>query len=61
MPTERFEVREDLARGTFVILDTVTERLVGFAHAPTATEFATAEEAHRWVPAIVFVNGVATF
>ena len=58
---ERFEVREDLARGTFVILDTVTDRLVGWAYAPTATEFATAEEAWNWVPAIVIVNGVPTF
>ena len=58
---ERFEVREDLARGTFVILDTETDRLVGWAYAPTATEFATAEEAWLWVPNIVLVDGIATF
>ena len=60
---ERFEVREDLARGTFVILDTETDRLVGWAHAPTATEFATAEEAHAWIDAIVIFEklGYATF
>ena len=57
---ERFEVREYAKNGTFVIRDRHTGSLVG-PTCNTATEFATAEEAHLWVPAVVIVDGIPTF